>query len=72
MTPGAATLDELTVRIEALFRRHATIDPQADHWDDDAVDQFRAEVSLLITEYGSAAVNAAMDAIPFDRSFSVH
>jgi hypothetical protein len=69
---AGAPMDDLTARIEALFRRYGTVEPRAGRLDDAAVDQFRGKVRLLIGEYGAAAVNAAMDAIPHDRSFSVH
>jgi hypothetical protein len=41
---------------------------------EDIVDQFRHDMKLLIAEYGEAAVNAAMDALPDDPlpSFSLH
>jgi hypothetical protein len=65
-------MDDLIASIEALFRRYGTAEPRADRLDPATVEQFRAEVRLLITEYGAAAVNAVLDTIPQDRSFSLH
>jgi hypothetical protein len=72
MPRGVATLDELTARIEALFRRYGAHDPRLAALDDETLDRFRVEVRLLIAEYGSGPVNTALDAMPYDRSFSLH
>jgi hypothetical protein len=60
-------MDELTAQIEALFLRYGLGEPGLRNLDDAAVDQFRAEVRLLIAEYGQEAVGATLDAITPDR-----
>ena len=65
-------MDELTTRLEALFRRYGKPRAGLTAPDDETLDQFRAEVRLLIAEYGHAAVDAAIEAIPHDRSFALH
>jgi hypothetical protein len=59
-------MDDLTARLESLLRR---LRPCAE--DDRMGEQFRRELELLIAEYGSQTVNAALDALPDETSSSV-
>jgi len=59
-------MDELTARLEALFRYYA-----ADHDPHESfaalgrlVAEFRREVRLLIAEYGQTAVDKALEEMP--------
>ena len=59
-------MDELTARLEALFRRYAVA---YDRRAGVAVlgrfgPQFRKDMDLVIAEYGQAAVDVALDAMP--------
>jgi hypothetical protein len=57
-------MDELTGRLEALFRHYAAA---FDRQQGDGVQlagQFRTELRLLILQYGRAAVDAAIEGIP--------
>jgi hypothetical protein len=69
-------MDELTARIEVLFLRYWAIFESRERVPavNEIVDQFRADMKLLVAEYGEAAVNAAMDNIPNHAppSFVVH
>ena len=57
-------MNDLTARLEALLRRiHSTALNQAE-WDTASAEQFRGDLHSLVSEYGPAAVNAALDKIP--------
>jgi hypothetical protein len=54
-------MDELTARLESLFRRYAAA---LDHHHGDHIQvskQFFEEVDLLIAQYGQPAIEAALD-----------
>jgi hypothetical protein len=59
-------MSDLTVRLEALFRRYAAnYDPHRSAATlSRMVAQFRKDFRLLIAEYGQAAVDAALDELP--------
>jgi hypothetical protein len=61
-------MDDLPARLEALLRRYAAgLDPLAQlPAPEEIVEHFRAEIRALVAEYGHAAVDAALDAIPRD------
>jgi hypothetical protein len=69
-------MDDLTARLEALFRRHAaSIDPhQGVAAFDRLSQQLRKEIDLVIAEFGQAAVDAALDDMPDEPwpSVSLH
>jgi hypothetical protein len=58
-TTFGAAMGELTARLEGILRRYATTykDPQLRR-------QFRADLELLIGEYGYEAVDSALDEVP--------
>jgi hypothetical protein len=68
-------MDELTARIEVLFLRYWAIPESREGAAvNEIVVGFRDDMTLLIAEYGEAAVNAAMETIPdyAPPSFFVH
>jgi hypothetical protein len=68
-------MDDLTARIDALFRRYAT---DLDKRKFDGVQlakQFRMNMDLLIAKYGQPAIDAALDEVPIGEvwpSASLH
>jgi hypothetical protein len=61
-------MDELTARIEALMRRLDATASDQTRGDLVLAERFRMELQLLVSEYGPAAVNAVLDALPDTRS----
>ena len=57
-------MDDLTARIDALFRRYAA-DLDRRRFDDiQLAKQFRMNMDLLIAKYGQPAIDAALDEVP--------
>jgi hypothetical protein len=69
-----AHMDELTARIEALLLRYWATFERRVATVDAIVERFHDDIKILIAEFGQAAVDAALDAIPNDPppSFSMH
>jgi hypothetical protein len=66
-------MDELTARLESLFRRYATAigHHRGDHIQ--VARQFLEEADLLIAQYGQPAIDAALDATGVESpTFSLH
>jgi hypothetical protein len=57
-------MDELTARLESLLGRHAGTLDQDEGDRGQPWEQFRRELRLLIAQYGPAAVDAALNAMP--------
>jgi hypothetical protein len=65
-------VDDLTLRLESLFRRYAAAAGQR-QGDVPVAKQFLEEVDLLIAQYGQAAINAVLNAPGEARpSISLH
>jgi hypothetical protein len=67
-------MDELSARLESLFRRYAAA---LDEYPDDRVlvtKQFFEEARLLLARYGQPAIDAALDGAPGEvwPSVSLH
>jgi hypothetical protein len=57
-------MDDLTARIDALFRRYAA-DLDKGRFDGiQLAKQFRMNMDLLIAKYGQRAIDAALDEVP--------
>ena len=68
-------MDELAVRLEALFRRHAAALERHVEDGDPVIEQFQKQFRLLIAQYGQHAVQDALDrfrAGPERPSVSLH
>jgi hypothetical protein len=59
-----AAMDELIARLESLLGRYAATLDQDEADRGQPWEQFRRELRLLIAEYGPAAVDAALNAMP--------
>jgi hypothetical protein len=68
-------MDDLTARIDALFRRYA-VDLDMRRFDEiQLAKQFRMNMDLLIAKYGQPAIDAALDEVPIGEvwpSTSLH
>jgi hypothetical protein len=70
-------MDELTGRLEVLFRRYAAAFESRSGLialDEKMGEQFRDDMTVLIAQFGQAAVDMALEAMPNDASpsFSMH
>jgi hypothetical protein len=57
-------MDDLPARIEALFRRYATDLDQRRFDGIQLAKQFRRDMDLLISQFGQAAIDAALEELP--------
>lgn len=57
-------MDELTGRLETLFRHYVAAFERRQGDGVQLADGFRTELRFLIAQYGRAAVDAAIDGIP--------
>ena len=57
-------MDDLTVRIEAMFRRYAADLNQSQADGVQLAGKFRRDMDSLIAEYGTTVIEAALDKIP--------
>ena len=57
-------MDDLTARLNALFRSYAADIELNQHAVDHLCEQFRRDLKVLIAEYGHTAVDAALDELP--------
>jgi hypothetical protein len=65
-------MNELTARLESLLRRLGAAAPDESAGDEARFSaQFRADLQSLVSEYGPAAVCAALDDLPDVASHSV-
>jgi hypothetical protein len=64
-------MDDLTARLEALFRRYAEAIDQGQDEAAQLADEFRKCLRLLVAEFGQPAIDAALDGLPRASSPSV-
>jgi hypothetical protein len=57
-------MNDLTVRLEALLRLYASTYDGGNIDTAGLAEQFRKDLRLLVAEYGSDAVDAALDEVP--------
>jgi hypothetical protein len=64
-------MDDLTARLEVLFRRYGAALHHRQGDEVQLAEQFHEEMDLLIEQYGQSAIDAALDVVPAEAWPSV-
>jgi hypothetical protein len=68
LKPQISPMDDLGARLEALLRRYAAAIDQGQDEIANLVDEFRAGLRELVTEFGQPAIDAAINELQDDAS----